>query len=226
MKLKRLSPGTFTMGSAKNAKGDIPHTVTLTKAFFIGVHEVTQQQYERVMRKNPANFKGPNNPVEKVSWDEAVEFCGLLSGLPEEQAAGRVYRLPTEAEWEFACRAGTTTEFCFGEDELQLGNYAWYGANSDSQTHPVGLKQPNAWGLYDMHGNVLEWCADFYGDYSDGAVTDPSGPSTGSIRLRRGGCWINEAKACRSALRYSNVPSSRFVNYGFRVAMSLPEMRK
>ena len=158
IRLKLLPAGTFWMGEDLDA-----HKVTLTQPFYLGVYEVTQEQYERVMGKNPSNFKGPQNPVEKVSWDDAVEFCRKLSELPEEKAAGRIYRLPTEAEWEYACRAGTTTKYSFGDSESELGEYGWFDKNSDRKTHPVGQKQPNKWGLYDMHGNVWEWCSDWYG---------------------------------------------------------------
>ena len=197
MKFKLIPAGTFTMGD-----GDDAHDVTLTKPFKMGVHEVTQAQYEQVMGVNPSKFKGADNPVENVSWDDAVEFCRRLSELPAEKAAGNVYRLPTEAEWEYACRAGTTTKYSFGDDESEFGDYAWYCDNSDEQTHPVGSKKPNAWGLYDMHGNVLEWCQDWYGDYPSGSVTDPTGPAVGSHRVIRGGSWDRTAGYCRSAHRY------------------------
>ena len=168
----------------------------------MGVYEVTQDQYERVMGTNPSGFEGRSNPVERVHWDDAVEFCRKLSSLPKEKSAGRVYRLPTEAEWEYACRAGTATEYSFGDDASELAEYAWFGNNSgdrmidvlniwntdndnygkrlldnNCQAHPVGEKLPNAWGLYDMHGNVAEWCQDRHGDYPSGSVTDPRGSS-------------------------------------------------
>jgi len=177
MKFKLIPAGKFTMGGLLPIEGDDAHEVTLTKPFKMGVHEVTQAQYEQVMGSNPSKFEGADNPVENVSWLEALEFCRKLSALPAEKAAGNVYRLPTEAEWEYACRAGTTTQFSFGDDDSDLGDYAWYADNSDDKTHPVGSKQPNAWGLYDMHGNVWEWCLDWHGDYPSGAVTDPTGPS-------------------------------------------------
>ena len=159
MEFKLIPAGTFIMG-----EGDDAHEVTLTQPFKIGVHEVTQAQYEQVMGVNPSHFKGANNPVETVSWEDAVEFCRRLSELPAEKAAGHVYRLPTEAEWEYACRAGTTTKYSFGDDESDLGDHAWFLENflenSGTNTHPVGRKGPNAWSLYGMHGNVLEWCQD------------------------------------------------------------------
>jgi formylglycine-generating enzyme required for sulfatase activity len=161
------------------------------------MYEVTQQQYEKVMGTNPSTTKGPQNPVEKVSWNDAVEFCRKLSALPAEKSAGYVYRLPTEAEWEYACRAGTQTAYSFGDSESELGDYAWYDKNAGGTTHPVGSKKPNAWGLYDMHGNVFEWCQDWYGSYPSGSVTDPTGESSGSHRVVRGGAGTASPSAVR-----------------------------
>jgi len=220
MEFKLIPAGTFTMGDASGDDDETPHEVTLTKPFKMGVHEVTQAQYEQVMGVNPSEYKGANNPVEMVSWEDAVEFCRRLSELPAEKAAGNVYRLPTEAEWEYACRAGTTTKFSFGDDESDFGEYGWYRENSGRTTHPVGSKLPNAWGLYDMHGNVWEWCQDWYGDYPSGSVTDPSGATSSSGRVNRGGGWFNTADNCRSADRYRNSPSYRNYNLGFRVVRS------
>ena len=214
MELKWLPPGKFDMGRG------IIYKLTLTKAFMMGIHEVTQSQYELVMGVNPSRFNGVNNPVEQVSWDDAVEFCRKLSALPAEKAAGRVYRLPTEAEWEYACRAGTTTDYSFGDDQSELGQYAVYSRNV-SHTEPVGVKEPNAWGLYDMHGNVGEWCADWYGSLRGGSVTDPRGARGGSERVTRGGSWLSGAWYCQSALRSWEVPSERTDHNGFRVALSL-----
>jgi formylglycine-generating enzyme required for sulfatase activity len=220
IELKLIPPGTFTMGQAGGDKDETPHEVTLTKPFYMGVYEVTNAQWKRVMGSEPSNWKDDDRPVEQVSWDDANEFCRRLSALPEEKRAGRVYRLPTEAEWEYACRAGTTTKWSFGDDESGLGDYAWFGGNSGSQTHPVGKKKPNAWGLFDMHGNVWEWCSDWSGDYAKGAVTDPQGPSGGSLRVNRGGSWRRTAGNCRSAFRGRYAPSLRFVSLGFRLALS------
>jgi formylglycine-generating enzyme required for sulfatase activity len=153
-----------------------------------------------------------------VSWDDAVEFCRKLSELPGEKSTGYVYRLPTEAEWEYACRAGTTTEYSFGDSKSELGDYAWYDKNSGKTTHPVGGKKPNAWGLYDMHGNVFEWCHDWYGDYPSGSVTDPTGAASGSYRVARGGSWSLYSDHCRSANRSRSTPDSRHL--GFRVLRS------
>ena len=215
MEFKLIPAGTFMMGWSDDA-----HEVTLTQPFKMGVQKVTQAQYEQVMGNNPSKFEGAQNPVEMISWDDAVEFCRRLSELPSEKDAGNVYRLPTEAEWAYSCRAGTTTQFSFGDDDSDLGDYAWYAENSAKKTHPVGSKLPNALGLYDMHGNVWEWCQDWDGDDPNGSLTDPTGPVSGSRRVIRGGCWFNYANFCRSALRYGYEPSSRNNGRGFRVSLS------
>jgi len=214
MKLVQLPAETFTMG-----EGDDAHQVTLTKPFYLGVYEVTQEQYERVMGNNPSHFKDPRNPVERASWDDTFEFCKKLSELPEEKAAGRVYRLPTEAEWEYACRAGSRSKYSFGDDEVQLGDYACFSGNSNRMTHSVGQKKPNSWGLYDMHGNVWEWCSDWLGEYPQGAATDPRGPQEGSNRVYRGGSYRGWAENCRAANRSANDPANRNSSSGFRVAL-------
>jgi formylglycine-generating enzyme required for sulfatase activity len=221
MKMKLLYPGRFMMGEERET-----HQVTLTKRVWISVYQVTQEQYGRVMGAKPSPCRGPRNPVEVISWEDALEFCRRLSEMREETLAARIYRLPTEAEWEYACRAGTPTIFTFGNDQSKLGEYAWYDNNSCGQTHPVGEKKPNAWGLYDMHGNVWEWCADWYGDYPKGAVTDPVGPSKGSFRVSRGGSWNNVAANCRSASRNRNDPSRRSYGLGFRVALNFSGIPK
>ena len=177
---------------------------------------------KRVIRKSDSSMY----PVEQVSWEDAVEFCKKLSDLPEEKKAGRVYRLPTESEWEYACRAGTTTGYCFGDDESRLAEYAWFYRNSNSQTHPVGEKKSNPLGLYDMHGNVWEWYSDWYGNYPSVAVADPVGPKEGSDRVNRGGRWSGEAAFCRSAYRHWSSPAFRGIDLGFRVALSFPEIPK
>ncbi len=222
VELRLIPAGTFTMGEATGDTDEKPpHQVTLTKPFYMGVHEVTNAQWKRVMGSVPSNWKDGDQPVENVSWEEAVEFCRKLSDMPEERTAGRVYRLPTEAEWEYACRAETTTQYSFGDDETRLGDYGWFDGNLASKTHAVGQKMPNAWGLYDMHGNVSEWCSDCYGAYSDGeSVTNPQGLSSGSNRVFRGGSWGLTARDCRSASRNWNSPSTRRNSLGFRLAMS------
>jgi formylglycine-generating enzyme required for sulfatase activity len=178
---------------------------------------VTQGQYQAVTGENPSGFKGSDDlPVEQVSWDDAVAFCKALS-----TKEGRTYRLPSEAEWEYACRAGSDSRYCFGYDTTQLGLYAWYDSNSDSKTHPVGQKRPNAFGLFDMHGNVWEWCADWYSAYYYEAspAVDPVGPSGAWARVRRGGCWGSDPRFCRSANRYRAAPEDRLGVLGFRQAL-------
>jgi formylglycine-generating enzyme required for sulfatase activity len=219
MKLVLIPAGKFIMGSPDsekdhNASEGPQHEVTISRPFYIGVTEVTQAQYEAVTGKNPSKFKGPDNPVETVSWDDAMAFCKALSGR-----TGKAVRLPTEAEWEYACRAGTKTAFYFGGDAGKLGEYAWFNQNSGSKTHPVGLKKPNAFGLYDMHGNVLEWCSDRYGPYADAKSTDPTGPTSGTDRVPRGGCWIYDPLGSRSATRFKKPQDCRFERLGVRVAV-------
>lgn len=228
MRFRLIPRGTFTMGErdAPNfpfANHDNTHEVTLTKPFKMGVYEVTQAQYEKVMGVNPSKFKGADNPVDTVSWEEAVEFCRKLSEIPAEKVAGNVYRLPTEAEWAYACRAGTTTKYSFGDNESDLGDYAWYFMNSEKKNHPVGGKKPNPWGLFDMHGNVWEWCMDRYCDLRKGAVTDPNGRGSRSpAHMFRGGGWDDEAHDCRSANRYGYAQSlsGSSGDRGFRVCLS------
>ncbi len=225
IKLVRIPAGTFLMGSAGGESGrannEGPQTqVTLTRDFFVGATDVTQGQYEAIMGTNPSFFKaaGRDAPVESVTWDDAIAFCQKLT--ERERAAGRLpegcaFTLPTEAQWEYACRAGTTGPFAGDLDAM-----AWYNKNSGRTTHPVGQKQPNAWGLYDMHGNVWEWVLDWYGDYSGGAVTDPAGPTTGANRVHRGGSWSNAASDCRSADRHGDLASDRSSHsLGFRLAL-------
>jgi serine/threonine protein kinase/formylglycine-generating enzyme required for sulfatase activity len=221
MKLKLIPSGEFMMG-----EGGEMHRVSISKRFYLGIYEVTQDEYQRLMGKNPSKFKSARNPVELVSWEDAVAFCGKLSDLPEEKKARRVYRLPTEAEWEYACKAGSNTVFSFGQNAAALPEFGWYNMNSKQRTHTVGTKLSNPWGLYDMHGNVWEWCSDWYSDYPITAVTDPVGPKQGSGRVRRGGGWFIGAVDCRSATRHGLTPSSRFDFLGFRVAMSPSEIPK
>jgi formylglycine-generating enzyme required for sulfatase activity len=212
-----LPGGEFTMGSNDYDDEKPPHSVKLSP-FFIGKYQVTQAQWKAVMKTNPSGWKGDDLPVERVSWDDAAQFCEVISKL-----TGKTYRLPTEAEWEYACRAGSTTKYCFGDDEKSVGDYAWYYENSGGKTHPVGQKKPNALGLYDMHGNVWEWCSDWYsgGYYAEcerqGTVTDPQGPSAGSHRVSRGGGWNFVAVGCRSASRINDAPGFRYDNLGFRL---------
>ncbi|MGA2265172.1 MAG: formylglycine-generating enzyme family protein [Phycisphaerae bacterium] len=223
MKLVLIPAGKFMMGSPageadRHANEGPQHEVTISKPFYMGVTEVTQEQYEQVMGKNPSHFKGAQNPVESVSWNDAAEFCRKLS-----KRTGQAVRLPTEAEWEYACRAGAGTRYCFGDAEAELGDYAWHHDNSEGTTHPVGQKKPNVWGLYDMHGNVMEWCADWYSDsYANAASQDPQGPGTGSSRVCRGCYGIFPPAYHRSAVRSRHPSDYVSIGIGFRVALAPP----
>ncbi|MBW2345683.1 MAG: SUMF1/EgtB/PvdO family nonheme iron enzyme [Deltaproteobacteria bacterium] len=228
MKFVLIPSGTFTMGSPSDEAGresdERQHHVTISKDFYMQATEVNQGQWQAIMGSNPSYFKncGNNCPVEKVSWNDCQEFIKRLN----QKDGTDKYRLPTEAEWEYACRGGSTTAFTNGGiTELKCGydpNLAaigWYCGNAGKKTHPVAQKDPNTWGLYDMHGNVWEWCQDWYGrDYPSGNVTDPKGPSSGKYRVLRGGCWSGFVRDCRSANRGGNYPGNRSLNVGFRVA--------
>ena len=228
MKLVLIHAGSFTMCSLGDALGpgpdnfDVYHEVALSNSYYIGVYEVTQEQYENVTGKNPSKFKAARNPVETVSWEDAVLFCKTLSDLPKEKAGERTYRLPTEAEWEYACRATSTTDYSFGDDVESLAEYAWFKETSGGKTHEVGEKKPNRWGLHDMFGNVFEWCEDWYANYSAVAETDPQGPVVGQKRVIRGGSNIHDSAACRSSSRGICDPAVRHDNVGFRVVLNLP----
>ena len=213
-----IPAGQFKMGSPsdeedRDASEGPLHTVKIEKAYYLGKYEVTQKQWREVMGDNPSDFKGDDRPVECVSWDDAQEF---IKKLNTKEGTDK-YRLPSEAEWEYAARAGTTTQYSFGDDVSKIGEYVWYFDNSDLQTHPVGQKKPNSWGLYDMHGNVWEWVQDEWHDNYDGAPTDGSAwdGGAGSSRVGRGGSWYNFG--CRSAFRYYDVPSFRYRSLGFRL---------
>ncbi|MCE5229823.1 formylglycine-generating enzyme family protein [bacterium] len=230
-----IPAGSFTMGddSAESADEKPAHMVSVA-AFYMDTREVTQKQYEDMVKQNPSKYKGPERPVEQVDWYHAALYCNARSrkeGLKpcydhktlacDFSADG--YRLPTEAEWEYACRAGSTTKYSFGDDANMLKNFAWYKANSNKASHPVGQKSPNAFGLYDMHGNVAEWCQDVYGDsyYQQKAGDNPKGPTSGDKRALRGGGWSANDDACRSTAR--NSENARFADacfgsdaYGFR----------
>jgi len=223
MKLVLIPSGKFIMGSPdseKDRRADEgpQHEVTISKPFYMGVFEVTQEQYEQIIGKNPSKFRGAKNPVEQVSWNGAVAFCQALS-----RKTGKTVRLPTEAQWEYACRAGTKTKFGFGDKDEELGEYAWWGydkGNSGKQTHPVGQKKPNAWGLYDMHGNLWEWCSDYYSDsYANAKNEDPQGPASGSGRVLRSGWWLDNPNSCRSANRSNKAPGTQYDIIGFRVVV-------
>ncbi len=247
MRFVLIPPGEFQMGSteaevarlleeAKTRKAEQWHIdqlpteapqqrVRLTKPFYLGVCEVTQTEYERVMGSNPSKFKDdPTRPVEMVSWDEVSAFCRKLGKLAQKEAMYDEFRLPTEAEWEYACRAGTATTWYATDDEAALKEHAWFNANAGETAHPVGQKTPNAWGLYDMHGNVVEWCQDWRGGgyYATSPIEDPTGAGGGTSRVHRGGSWINDASYCRASFRYGNDSSLRYDHLGFRVARHVP----
>jgi formylglycine-generating enzyme required for sulfatase activity len=225
LEMAYIRPGTFTMGSPASEGGrsddESPQTqVTLTKGYWLGKTEVTQAQWEALMGSNPSHFKGTDQPVETVSWNDAMEFCRKLT--ERERSAGRLpegyeYTLPTEAQWEYACRAGTPGQY--GGDG-SLDDMGWYRRNSGNTTHSVGKKQANAWGLYDMHGNVWEWCLDCYGTYPGGAARDPTGPTSGVSRVLRGGCWDRDAVSCRAAGRDWFDSGISDEDLGFRLALA------
>jgi formylglycine-generating enzyme required for sulfatase activity len=212
-------PGTFMMGSEKGSHDEQPvHKVTLTKGFYMGVSPVTQAQWVAVMGSNPSQFKGPVRPVEQVIWDDCQAFCEKL-----RQATGKQVRLPSEAQWEYACRAGTTSEYYTGDEEAALQKAGWYRLNAGGETHPVEKLAANAWGLFDMHGNVWEWCQDCYAAYAEGDQTEPSGlreRSDGHIILR-GGSWFNNARVCRAANRSKRAIDRRLSDCGFRTCFHL-----
>ncbi len=227
MKFAYIPPGTFQMGSpaseAGRGKDETQHQVTLTRGFLIQTTPVTQAQWQAVMgtgiteQRNkeipswPLFGTGDDYPMYYISRDEAQEYCRKLSAME-----GKHYRLPTEAQWEYACRAGSTSRYYFGDNENQLGKYGWYSGNSGNQTHPVGQKKPNAWGLYDMSGNVCQWCSDWYRDY-------PAGAATGQFFVLRGGSWRDGPEGCRSACRFGYSPGTRDGGVGFRVVLDLFE---
>ena len=271
MKFVLIPPGEFDMGStaeeiarvmkegwtADQAAIEGPrHRVKISRAYYLGMYEVTQKEYLQVMGVNPSNFSGNGTPgfafqppldpkelpgrvsdlkkvvgkdtsrypVEMVSWNEAMEFCRKLSELPAERAVHRTYRLPTEAQWEYACRAGTTTRWCSGDDEAELAAYAWFNTG---MPHPVGEKKPNAWGLFDMHGNVWEWCGDWFSKtyYKESPAADPTGPSDGPAKMTRGGVWKYKPVSCRSASRERKNAGYRAPGIGFRVLIELEETK-
>jgi formylglycine-generating enzyme required for sulfatase activity len=219
-------PGAFHMGSSEDEEDrhdcETLHEVTLTSGYWLGKYPVTQAQWESVMGDNPSHFKGAGRPVETVSWTEASAFCEKLTAVESKAGrlpAGMAYQLPTEAEWEYACRAGTKTRFAFG-DELTAKD-----ANFDrnvGETTDVGKYPANPWGFHDTHGNVWEWCADWDGDYPTGAVSDPVGPAVDSDRIERGGSWFNSANLARSAIRISYEPANGSYILGFRLSLRSP----
>jgi formylglycine-generating enzyme required for sulfatase activity len=241
-----IEPGSFMMGSPSGELGrdddETQHRVTLTKGYWLGKYEVTQAQWKAVMESNPSKFIGDDLPVEQVSWDDAMKFCKKLTERErdaERLPSGYEYTLPTEAQWEYACRAGTTSSLNSGKNVTtaekkgicdNLDEVGWYWMNGGKKnwnegkdpaicTHPGGEKKPNNWGLYDMHGNVCEWCLDWKGDYPTSSVTDPKGADTGKYRVFRGGSWGSNPRYCRSAFRNGNTPDYRNIDLGFRLAL-------
>ena len=220
-----IEPGTFQMGSPDSEEGrgddeDPVHEVEISEGFWLGKYEVTQEQWEVVMETTPWSGRthvvpDPSHPAVSISWDDVQEFISRLNA----EAGEALYRLPSEAEWEYACRAGSTTRWSFGDDESQLTHYGWYSDNGEGYTHAVGQKKPNAWGLYDMHGNVWEWVQDRYDGtyYNSSPRFDPLGPSSGSTRVFRGGFFSISAQYVRSAYRNDASPGSRAVGIGVRL---------
>lgn len=218
-KMRWIEPGSFVMGSPENEDGrdddELQHPVELTRGYWLADAPCTQGFWEAVMGENLSRFKGAQRPVENVSWMDAMDFClALQARLPGSDGEG--FRLPTEAEWEYACRAGTTAATYAGVYELD--QIAWYENNSEESTQPVRRRHPNAWGLYDMLGNVWEWCADRFGDYTAATAVNPIGPAAGTDRVMRGGSWIDGARFVRAAIRGGFEPGNRVVIVGFRFA--------
>jgi formylglycine-generating enzyme required for sulfatase activity len=201
----------------------IKYPVTISRDYWMGKHEVTQGEFAAVMGHNPSHFPGDSNrPVEKVNFFDASNYCWAIT--QRERASGRLpadyeYRLPSEAEWEYACRAGSTNLFSFGDDAGIAGDFAWTSENCDATTHPVGLKRPNAWGLHDIHGNVWEWCFDWFEPYPASPLTDPIGPATSKYKVFKGGGWNQEAQYARSSSRFMMSPSNGIHFVGFRVVL-------
>ena len=226
MEFIRVPAGTFFMGAQDLENGSSKekprHKVHISQSFYLSKYEVTQKQWMAVMGSiNPSNFLSPDRPVDEVSWNDVQAFIQKLGAIEKTHS----YRLPTEAEWEYAARAGSETNYCYGNDPegVDLNRYAWFERNSDKQTHPVGLLSPNAWGLYDMHGNVTEWVQDRYDKeyYSNSPDKDPQGPTTGRKRVVRGGAWINQAYSCRSAARGYYSADYTDSDFGFRIVKAI-----
>jgi formylglycine-generating enzyme required for sulfatase activity len=232
--------GWFEMGDKMSSEGDAPKHRVWIDSFYMDRYEVTQNVYRKLQISDPSHFKGESLPVEQKTWIDAVRFCNIRSyeeGLElcydeetlECNFEANGYRLPTEAEWEYACRAGTTTSYSFGDDPGELSRFAWYIPNAGNKTQNVGRRRPNPWGLFDMHGNVAEWCSDYYSEdfYTDSPEKNPSGPDTGELRVIRGGAWNSTLNACRSSYRSSSasVDDGCLISdaIGFRCVRKVPD---
>jgi formylglycine-generating enzyme required for sulfatase activity len=240
LSMVRVPAGWFLMGSRRGKPDETPVHKVYVDAFLMDVHEVTQEEYGRLILGNPSHFKGPDRPMEQMSWAKAAVYCnarskaeGLRPCYDEETAdchfAANGYRLPTEAEWEYACRAATDTDYGFRGGAAHLKDYAWFAENSSRTTHPAAQKKPNAWGLFDMHGNVAEWCNDIYGEdaYKAGPEKNPTGPAAGKRYVLRGGAWNSSADACRAAYRVAENPGFQDACFaldaiGFRCVRQAP----
>jgi len=227
IEMVKIPAGSFIMGG--EGVDEKPHKVILD-AFYMDKYPVTQGEFEKVMKENPSRWKGTRNPVEQIRWSDAVKYCNARSHLEGLQACydlktwicnfnANGYRLPTEAEWEYACRAETKAAYSFGDDPAKLKNYAWYKENSGGRPRPVGQKLPNAWGLYDMYGNVWCWCNDFYkvDYYQESPQKNPKGPKTGKTMVLRGGCWNSPAEECSSSYRYNENPGYADKCFGYDI---------
>lgn len=229
VKMIQVPSGWFIMGDEQGDVDEKPHKVYID-SFYMDKYLVTQEEYEKVMGENPSRWKGRKNPVEQCRWSDAVKYCNARSRLEGLQPPYNLetweckrnangYRLPTEAEWEYACRAGTGTSYSFGDNPQKLRNYAWFKTNSGGRPRPVGQKLPNPWGLYDMHGNVWEWCNDFYkvDYYQESPEKNPKGPKTGDTKILRGGSWNSTADKCRSSYRYNEDPGYTDICFGYDI---------
>ncbi len=225
-----VKPGTFIMGSKKgwDHTEEPAHEVTITRPYYLGKFEVTQAQWLSVVGDNPGSPKDKidsgNRPVNNVSWDDIM--TKFIPNLAKRMPPGLIPRLPTEAEWEYACRAGSQTSYCYGDNEYDMGPYGWYDANAGWVVQPVGDRKPNDWGLYDMHGNVWEWCSDWMDSYEDKKATDPTGPAEGALKALRGGCIFIKPSLCRSTFRIGFATKYRGDNVGFRIAVTAPAGKK
>lgn len=227
MAFRLIRSGSFTMGSEHEWFNDrvnppLLHEVRISRDFMIGVYPVAQAEFERIVGTNPSRHIGVDRPVDSVSWGDALKFCDLIGNRE-----GRTYRLPTEAEWEYSCRAGSSSLFSYGDDESEqlFDAFGWDIMNSNDTTHPVGQKRPNAWGLHDMHGNIWEWCQDWLGDYPHISVVDPVGPSAGHAKIQRGGSYYSPCEECSSPARRSSPPDRGYRGPGtcggFRVVLEI-----